>query len=705
MIKQLKQLIYLTALLYSAFIHSTETQVKDRSIDLKNAKHISPDIDLSASFGTYQNNSFVISIPFSHDNIYKLKKRSMIYRYRLVYLSTSDLQEPINGAINIGFFANRHEAEELRRDSLFIFPEQTIKQVSRDEHSGVLSFLNIESAVKTPNYYVVAIGADSGNHFDSAAKDILNIARKNFSEEQYEDAAKQYQLLSFLTNDPELASWASELLGLCQEKQKLFSDAIDTYEEILDQYPGATNNARVKQRYLGLTTAASDRFDARQKAKRSSGKTSLFSRGVLGQNYRSYYRSINDEKYDQVLSRIVSDFDFRSSIKWGNNSLKARVNGYNVNDLLNGEDSITQLKRLHLDYQHLSSGLHTTLGRIKDSDSGIFTPYDGVTLSYPILKNIHVTTSAGLPVYFSDIHDDLDRKFISTNISWDTNKRWRFNAYFAHQTLNDVTDRSALGFNSQYFHSRFSSSINVDYDYAFNELNNFLWTSNLSLTGTTQISAVYGYQRSPFLSSSNILIGQPNLDLDFYLSSPENKDNLLDEALERTSLNEYYTINFTHNIDNSLKLSFDYTHSFLSEIPTFDTLGLIETNAETSPTFLHDSFSVQLVKQNFLSKTDTFTLKARGSRSDTSDSNYFYISERMRIGKKFVLQPKLWLIHSKITTRDESQTVWRLSMYSSFSPWPATEFNLEIGGEHISTGIDDNTFGSAYIFAGYRINF
>lgn len=658
------------------------------------------------SFLDYSKNQFVISIPFSKDNLNTLRKRRLMYHYRLIYLSSDDLIASKTGEIHIGFFSNSKEAEELKKDSSFIFPNQKIKHISKDEHSQIVSELNHKNTLDGSKYYVVAIGPETTVDFENIAQEILGNARNLFAEKRYSDAASHYRLLSFLADDSELSAWASELLGLSQEKQNLFADAIDTYKTILDQYPDASNIKRVRQRYLGLTTATSDKLEERKKS--AASNIHFFSRGVFGQNYRNFYRSINDKEWEEILSRVVTDIDYRASARWKNHSLKARITGYNINDQLNKEDSLTRIKRLNLDYQHLPSGAQAQLGRIRDPDSGVFTPYDGVTLSYPILKNVHVSASAGLPVYFSDIYNDLDRNFLSTNISWDANKQWRFNTYLAHQTLNDVTDRSAFGISAHYFIPRFSSSLNIDYDYAFNELNNILWNSHLQLADNTQISAIYGNQRSPFLTSSNILIGQPDLDLDFYLSSNENRDNLLDDALERTSLNEYYTITITQKIGETLKLSFDYSHSFLSEIPDLETLGFINiTDIEGSDneTFSYDAISARLVKREFLSNSDTFTLKVRGSRSDTSDSFYFYMSERIYIGKKFLFQPKFWFINSKVATRDANQNTWRLALSTTFNPWPATQFSLEAGGEHIDTGINDSTFGSAYIYAGYRIHF
>ena len=666
------------------------------------------DIAWAETFDVYKNNQYSIRIPFSSENLATLKKRRLIYRFRLIYISLADLDKPGDGFIHVGFFGSKQDAEGLKKDSSFLFPDQTVQHVSLKEHKAVTESITQSKAGVVGEYYVLAMGPNVEDEFDRVSKNILNSAKEEYIKHNYRAAAAQYQLLVALADDPELVAWATELIGLCQEKQKKFADAIDTYKKLMEDFPEASGFARVEQRHRGLTTAASDELGDLRTTK-AEGKRKIFTRGVFGQTYRGLSREVNDEPAETVSSLVATDFDVRTSAQWDGHYIKARVNGLRIDDLLNeeGEDDDTQtrIRRLYVDYRHNRTGTNATFGRIKDYDSGVFTSYDGATISYPVLDDIRVALSVGVPVYFSDLYDDLDYLFFSAHASWEVNKQWRLNSYFTNQTLNGTTDRRALGTRAQYYNKNLSSSLNIDYDLAFSELNNFLWTGAYSYKEKTNISATIGRQRSPFLSATNILIGQPDLDLDLYLETQDNEDTLLDDALARTSLNQYYTLSLNQKLTSELQINLDYTQSTLSDIPSLDVLLGAPVIDDAASSFDYSSYGAQLIVQKFFVESDAATFGFRSTSSDSSDANQVYFYERLRAGSSFFVQPKVSYTEAKVVGNDADQQIWRYSFSLIYRPWRTTELNVEAGQEIITTGVDVGRSVSTYIFAGYRVNF
>ena len=662
-------------------------------------------LNWTQTFSSYAKNQYVIQIPFSSENVAQLKKRRLIYRFRLLYISVDDLDITSEGFIQIGFFSNKLDAEGLKDDSSFIFPNQRVKRVSLEEHAAVIKSLAQVDGQFLGDYYVLAIGPDSTDVFDRAAKDILESAKRAYVKHEYKIAAAQYQLLVALADDVELIAWATELIGLCQEKQKKFADAIDTYEKLLLDYPESSGYDRVEQRYRGLTTAASDEMGDLRNAKAENDKRKIFTRGVFGQTYRTLSRKVNDNPLEEVSSALTTDLDFRTSVQWQEHSIKARINGYRVDDQLDAENTDTRIKRMFVDYRHDRSGTNATLGRIKNYDSGVFTSYDGASISYPVVKDVRIALNIGTPVFYSDLYDDLDYFFYSADVSWEANKQWRLNGYLVNQTLNGTVDRKAVGMRAQYFKDNLSSSLNVDYDFAFGELNNLLWTGAYAFKEKTNIAASYGQQRSPFLSATNILIGQPNLDLDFYLRTQSNEDSLLDDALERTSLNQFYSLSLNQQVTADVQLNLDYTQSNLSNIPSLiDVLGssVVESNTDT---FSYSSYGAQCIVQGFFADTDAATLGIRSSTSDNNDATQIYFNERIRAATYFFIQPKFSYTQTKVISNSADQHAFRYSLSLAYRPWRTTELNIEAGQEYINTGVDDQRFVSSYLFAGYRMNF
>lgn len=699
---------FICGVLFSPLGFSQSTDVIPVTSDSTAARDVFRNIEWAETFNKYENNQYSIRIPFSSENLATLKKRRLIYRFRLIYISLADLDKPDDGFIHIGFFGSRQDAEGLKSDSAFLFPDQTVQRVSLDDHKSVIASIKESDDEIVGDYYVLAMGPNVEDEFDRVSKNILNSAKEEYIKHNYRAAAAQYQLLVALADDPELVAWATELIGLCQEKQKKFADAIDTYKKLMEEFPEASGFARVEQRHRGLTTAASDELGDLRKTQ-AEGKRKIFTRGVFGQTYRGLSREINDEPAEDVSSLVATDFDVRTSAQWDGHYIKARVNGLRIDDLLNadGEDDDTQtrIRRLYVDYRHDRTGTNATFGRIKDYDSGVFTSYDGASVSYPVLNDVRVAVSVGSPVYFSDLYDDLDYLFISTHASWEVNKQWRLNGYFTNQTLNSTTDRRAVGVRAQYYNKNLSSSLNIDYDLAFAELNNFLWTGAYSYKEKTNVSATIGRQRSPFLSATNILIGQPDLDLDFYLETQDNEDTLLDDALARTSLNQYYTLSLNQKLTAEIQVNLDYTQSTLSDIPSLDVLLGIPSVDVTASSFDYSSYGAQLIVQKFFVESDAATFGFRSTSSDSSDATQVYFYERLRAGSSFFVQPKVSYTESNVVGNDADQQIWRYSFSLIYRPWRTTELNIEAGQEIITTGVDTGRSVSTYIFAGYRVNF
>lgn len=660
--------------------------------------------DWLSGLDNYAKNRYAIGIPFSTENLIQLRKRRSIYRYRLLYISVQDLENPDSGMMYIGFFENEKEALGLKRDSRFLFPNQSVKFISQEEHRKIISVLKKHDS-ENPPYLTFAIGPDAKNLFDNESKEILNSAKTAYVNHQYKTAIAQYRLLAALAEDAEMSAWATELIGLCQEKLKQFSAAIKTYESILENHSEYSGLARVQQRHRGLTTASWDEQSRLRKAKESDSNREIFNRGVFGQSYRTLSRQIDDQESEEYSRLVSTDMDLRSSVRWRNHTLKTRINGYRIDDQLNKEDSKTNIKRFFIDYQHLPSGSNLTLGRIKDHNNGVFTSYDGLSLSYPVLKDMRVGFSTGAPVYFADIYEELDYFFYSAYADWDINKRWHLNSYITHQTLNDVTDRQGLGLNAQYFDSNLSSSLHMDYDFAFNEMNSLLWTSSYIFLKKSKFSATYANQKSPFLSATNILIGQPDLDLDLYLRSEENRNALLENALERTSSSEYYVLTLNHQFTSKSEVSLDYTHSTLSDVPNFERLLGVSVVTDKDLSMSYDSYNGQIVLQEFLSKQDAATMGIRSSSSDSIDSLHVYLRERIRIGRTLDIQPKLSYTQSTVTRTNADQHVFRYALSLTYKPWRAMALSLETGGENIDTGVENGTYSQTYGLLSYRLNF
>ncbi len=224
-------------------------------------------------------------------------------------------------------------------------------------------------------------------------------------------------------------------------------------------------------------------------------------------------------------------------------------------------------------------------------------------------------------------------------------------------------------------------------------------------TGNLSVSAAYGKQRSPFLTASNILIGQADLDLELYLLSRDNVDTLLEQALSRTSLNQFFTLSINSRLSSNIQLFTNYYHSSLSNIPSYEFLQGGMDAPDIRSAFQQQSFGSQLMIENLFFDFESTSLGFRVNSGSSSSSNQVFVKERYRIGSKFLLSPQLMYTAVSFDASDERESRLRSSLVLIYKPVSNGEFNLEVGNEQISRDIRPDTYSSTYVFAGYRFSF
>ncbi len=650
-------------------------------------------------FTTYQNNQYAISMPLTRNHLETLKKHKSRYSYLLLYIDDKSIDQQNLVTMNIGFFPSRHLAEEFADASNHLYLQQNVIHISAAEHAQVVK--SAKTFDQNNRFLVLTLNSQH-SYTTQLQTFILSNAKSIYAQKDYYKAAEYYQILAAIADDV-TAAWAQELAGLCYEKMGEKALAISQYQELLEAYPNAAGADRVRQRLMGLQTESQPNKEKLAKARQSKNTTNT--RGVFGQFYRSANRKINNEETDTVLSLLTTDWDIRTNIQRGQHTFKLRSNGYWAKDQLNSRESEWFVKRILLTYQHAASGTEAKLGRQRDSKTGVFTSFDGISLNYPITSSITIGVSGGTPVYSSDIFNDLDYSFYSANLSWKSTDNLTLNSYFTQQTVNGVTDREAYGLQANYSYNTLTLSSSIDYDSAFSELNNLLINATYAFTDNTYTHITYGKQRSPFLTASNIFIGQADLNLDTYLQRKENKDNLLDDALKRTSMNDYYMLSLTQDINEHARWNIDYYQSVLSDIPSTELLlGIPETTTEMD-TFHYKSIGAQLILQNMLVQRDSLTLGIRSNQGDTSHSQQLSLTDRLIVGNKLTIIPKFIYVQTTLKSNDAVQDQLRYSLELNYRPWRSTEFTLEAGNQSIKTVNDGNQYTNQYIFAGYRIRF
>jgi len=643
-------------------------------------------------------------LAYSSQNLEYLSQNIDLFQDLVIYIEDTGYEVEYRPMISIGFFPT----EELLQEQLSwltpLFPDGRIYQAGDSLHNIVTSAL-IDGDIDTEAVGVFVLNFDNSGDFSEqlTSSQMLARAREFYDQGNYKSAALRYDLLAVFS-DQATTAIAVELLGVSLERSGNYAQAAEAYQRVLNDFPNAVGAPRVGQRLMAMQSVAATSAPQLRQASRQREEARLTTRGVFGQYYRSLSRSIDGRSSEDVMGLLTTDFDFRSTYQSGSHSLQARLNGYSLYDQLNGDDTDLRIKRAYLAYEH-DSGASIKLGRQRDFDSGTFTSFDGIRLAYPLLENLEIFTSTGVPIYFSDVYDPIDYRFHALGAGWKINEKWELTSYYNNQTLNGVTDREALGMRLFYVDEKLSNALTVDYDLAFSELNNLMWNVTWHYTDRIDISTVIGRQHSPFLSASNILIGQADLNLDVYLQSKENEDALLDDALSRTSTNTYYSLAVNTDLREDLRLYASYYKSDLTDIPSSSFLLGEEIAGQGNLEFSTSNVAVQLIKDGLFFANESTAFGLRHGTGSNNTSNQLFINERVRFGNRFTLMPRLSYTLIKLDQNGDKQHQLRYSLAAIYRPTRSTEFNLELGNEAIDRDIGDSTFDSTYIFVGYRLIF
>lgn len=651
--------------------------------------------DFAKWFGAYPSNQYVTRLSIQPKDIERIRNNKHLFQFGIYYLSPQSLNSA-TPQLSIGFFSDPEKALKFSGAKQFSSSKGTLK-IPQSEHAEVLRNYSAPNANSNMMLFYF-----KGKNREKNNKIILEQARALYVEGKYQQSLIVYLLLSVFAED-DIAAWSRELAGLSYEKQGALDQAIAHYRQIIKDYPASPGIQRVEQRLRALETAASNTQQPRIKPNNGKDSYGIFYRGALSQNYRNMTRSVNDGDSEEVLSILSNDYDLRASKRGDTHEFSFRVNGFLVQDEINEDEDYNRLRRAYVNYHHRPSGIDAVIGRQREFDSGVFTSFDGLTLSYQVREPFKLSVSTGTPVYFTPFYDDLDYNFVSVHGEIDIGKRWQLNTYVTQQTIDGITDREAVGFRASYAGKNLTSSLSLDYDTGFSELNSAVFNGFYRLGEKTNFTATYGQQRSPFLTASNVLIGRIDIGLEEYLRTPGTEDTLIQDALDRTSLSTYQTLSVSRALDENIDIILDYYQSSLSDIPSAD--FLFGDGLRTTASFDNQSYGLRVLAQQIFSKSDILNIGVKQGENDQGENTLVFLNERFRLGRRLAIQPKLSYLTIKFNNDEAEQQRTRYSLQFSFRPTRNTEFSLEAGDETVNTDDNQRSFNTRYYFGGFRVIF
>ena len=527
----------------------------------------------------------------------------------------------------------------------------------------------------------------------------LKEAARLYGKKDYAAAADIYRRLSE-TADPEQAAWALELLGACVEQMGDRYEALAIYDSWLERYAGSAGEIRVRQRRDALLTAVAEPQAARRVASGRSDEATVF--GSASLMYRGMRSQVDNQDAQTPISSLAGDLDLHMRAQTDGFLWRARVSGGYLGDQSDRGDSQGRVSNLYLDITHEPSGAQLIIGRQRSSAYGVYGYFDGGSFSYPVVGSTTLTVMAGTVANTSQDAPNSDHQVygLGTELHF-PDPALRLRLYGVEQTFDGLTERRAVGGEVSWFNDFSNYLVIADYDLEFQETNNLMFNGNWNITDTTNLAVSLGYQRSPFLSATNALIGEYDVSLDQLVKGLDNGTDIYDAALERTALSQYASLVVSHQLSDRLRVVGEVFYYELSDLPQYD------PTFKTADSDTNTTWGLQFILEDVLFSDDSLSTGARYTIGDVSDGVVVYMDEKLRVADDIDLVFRL--SGSQRTMSDYNQDTYtvRPAIQLYWYLKPDLLLDAEAGYEWMSQDFQSENFqvNQVYMLLGLRKRF
>ncbi len=450
-------------------------------------------------------------------------------------------------------------------------------------------------------------------------------------------------------------AFAIEFLGVARERNYQLAFAKQYYQRFINEYPESPSLPRVKQRLaslIGIQEINKKKYLSKSKRNRNQQINNI--RGSIAVDYRTA-ELINDlGESRKTLSLVGLEADIRGSHTMQTNTLSYRFSAGHYQDFLDSDRlTLDRLRYANVNLTGENDQYKIAVGRQRSRGKGIFNRFDGVLLSYKLLKKQTINLVVGAPVASSKVLSlDPERSFLGLSYDWeDMFNNLDASFFFLHQSIGNLTDRQAIGTEIKYIDQGTSIYSLIDFDIFYSELNAFLISGSHTTKSKTRYHWSYNIRKSPYISTRNALIGQPADSLKELQSTLLSDEEILDLAADRTLESQTSTLQISQPINPTFDISGSLTWTDISGAPASG--GVAEIVDFGKQLY----FNLYLTGSHLYSQSDSNQIGFRQSKLSQSDVQSIYISSQYRWKNGFSLNGKLRYDTRKNNRNSEQQSI------------------------------------------------
>jgi len=288
-----------------------------------------------------------------------------------------------------------------------------------------------------------------------------------------------------LTESPENARLAHELLGYAYEKSLMYSKAKKEYGMYLSLYPEeSSDRQRVKERLLSLEIMDVDEKmkDVSKDRKPHEGDDFTTTGSV------SEYAMIGKSQLNSITG-----LNFNAKREHNQYVLSSAARFTYLKDFENSRGNRTNLSMAYVDFEDTFKRYNVRAGR-QAPIAGAIGRFDGLSSRVFLNNDLAVTAALGSP--YLGRGSDTSRMFYGTGVDWNVNPNLVVGAYINRETADNLLERSAVGTDVSFVNKDSNLMLRVEYDTLYHTLNS-LSLQGMKYFDDSNIFLYYDHRKSP----------------------------------------------------------------------------------------------------------------------------------------------------------------------------------------------------------------
>jgi len=635
-----------------------------------------------------------------------------------IFTSTVNIDGKTWYRTRLGYFSSRQAAEQQLRALKQLYPGAWIdmaKSGERPPATATVAALSANTGTPpAPNEIVEPATSSVKTRepvSDEKLLELMNSGRDAMRDGRLSEAVQIYtKVLMFPPHQymPE----AQEYLGLARERNGQLAHAKAEYQRYIALYPDSDGVQRVQQRLSAMMAGS------KVSERSASESTSVATTGPLRTDrqtspwrvqtfFSQYYRrDVNQiDENDAVISQssLFSDMNFDARRRGTRFDFGSRISAGYRHDLLpeeSGSGSSVRVSYAYADLADARTGLRGRLGRQSKNSGGILGRFDGFDLGYAITDRTLLSAVVGKPVNSASDGIDDSRSFYGLSANFGPiGDALDVGGFYVKQNVDGMSDREAIGAELRYFDTNKSLWGLADYDISYNELGSAFLQGTWRFDSDVTLNGMIDRRHSPFLSTSNAIIGQGVEDLSDLFNTFD-EDQLRQLSLDRSAIATTYTAGASAPLTPKLQINGTLTQSVISSTP--ESGGVAAT-----PESVYQYVGLNLVASSLLKEGDVAIVGLRYSTSGSSNVYSINFDTRYPFSRTFYFNPRIRVDYREVISDGSSEWIFTpgLRMQMRFGRRFRVEF--EAGKQFASRDLENTSMDRQTYFVnlGYQAFF